>query len=88
MLIVKLHKRDGKLLVSICDPELLGQRFEEGKLQLDLTGSSRWVSRVINSSDNATAARHITPGRNQKRSTILRSGPMVEESRRNRHLAR
>jgi len=36
-MLVKLHKsyRD---VVSICDSELLGKKFEQGNLQLDLTG--------------------------------------------------
>jgi len=28
---------DGKRLIAICDTDILGKRFEEGKLQLDLT---------------------------------------------------
>lgn len=36
MILVKIHKsyRD---IVAICDSELLGKKFEEDKLQLDLT---------------------------------------------------
>jgi len=36
-MLIKLHKsyRD---VVSICDSELLGKKFEQGNLQLDLTG--------------------------------------------------
>jgi hypothetical protein len=37
-MIVKIHKTpDGKKLVAICDSSLLGKKFEEGKLQLDLS---------------------------------------------------
>jgi len=36
-MILKMHKREGKLLVAVCDSELLGQKFEEGDKQLDLT---------------------------------------------------
>jgi len=37
-MIVKKHKtRDGKLILAICDSDLIGKRFEQGKLQLDLT---------------------------------------------------
>ena len=38
-MILKLHKREGKLLVAVCDSELLGQKFEEGDKQLDLTSN-------------------------------------------------
>jgi len=31
--------RSQRDLVAVCDSELLGKRFEEGKFQLDLTGS-------------------------------------------------
>ncbi|MDP3027473.1 MAG: DUF424 domain-containing protein [Nanoarchaeota archaeon] len=36
-MLVKIHKsyRD---IVAICDSELLGKKFEQGNLQLDLTG--------------------------------------------------
>ena len=37
-MIVKEHKTpDGKKLVAVCDSELLGKKFEQGNLQLDLT---------------------------------------------------
>ncbi len=36
--IVKIHKlSDGRIMLAICDPELLGKKFEDGKLQLDLS---------------------------------------------------
>jgi hypothetical protein len=35
-MIVKVHKRDGKTIVAVCDDELVGKRFEEGELQLNL----------------------------------------------------
>ena len=38
MVLVKLHKREGTITAAVCDNELLGKRFEEGNLQLDLTG--------------------------------------------------
>ncbi|MEK6857014.1 MAG: DUF424 family protein [Nanoarchaeota archaeon] len=37
-MIVKLHKKDDKILVAACDEELLGQKFEEDGKQIDLTG--------------------------------------------------
>jgi hypothetical protein len=37
MVLVKLHKKEGRILVAVCDSNLIGKRFEEGKLQLDLT---------------------------------------------------
>jgi len=37
-MIVRVHKTpDGKKLVAVCDSELLGKKFEQGNLQLDLT---------------------------------------------------
>ncbi|MFC1704779.1 DUF424 domain-containing protein [Nanoarchaeota archaeon] len=37
-MIVKEHKTpEGKKLVAICDSDLLGKKFEQGNLQLDLT---------------------------------------------------
>ena len=39
-MIVKLHKTtEGNRIVVVCDNELVGKRFEEGKLQLDLTSN-------------------------------------------------
>ena len=37
-MIVKIHKKEGRTIVVVVDSELLGRKFEEGKLQLDLTG--------------------------------------------------
>ena len=37
-MIVKLHKtNDNQMLLAICDSDLIGKKFEEGKKQLDLT---------------------------------------------------
>ncbi len=37
-MLVKKHKtRDGRLILAVCDSELIGKKFEQGKLQLDLT---------------------------------------------------
>ncbi|MBW2965853.1 DUF424 family protein [Candidatus Woesearchaeota archaeon] len=34
----KKHKtRDGKLILAVCDSELIGKKFTQGKLQIDLT---------------------------------------------------
>ena len=39
-IIVKKHiAQNGFLTLAICDENLLGKKFEEGKLQLDLTSS-------------------------------------------------
>ncbi len=39
-MIVKVHKtQDGRKVVAICDSDLIGKKFEEGKLQLDLNSS-------------------------------------------------
>jgi hypothetical protein len=37
-MIAKLHKgKDNKVVVAVCDSELLGKKFEEGNKQLDMT---------------------------------------------------
>ena len=36
-MIVKSHKRENKILLSVCDDDLLGKKFTEGEKQLDLT---------------------------------------------------
>jgi len=37
-MIAKVHTNpDKRILIAVCDTNLLGQRFEEGALQLDLT---------------------------------------------------
>jgi len=36
-MIAKVHKKDEKTVVAVCDDELLGKKFEEGNLQLDLS---------------------------------------------------
>ncbi len=37
-MIVKLHKmKNGRILVALCDKELLGKKFEEGNKCLDVT---------------------------------------------------
>ena len=38
-MIVKIHEKNSRIIVAICDDDLLGRRFEEGEKQLDLTGS-------------------------------------------------
>jgi hypothetical protein len=37
-MIVKIHKNNnGQIILAVCDSELLGKKFEEGKKQLDLS---------------------------------------------------
>lgn len=36
-MIVKIHKKDDKTVVAVCDSDLIGHKFEEGELQLDLS---------------------------------------------------
>ncbi|MBS3098246.1 DUF424 family protein [Candidatus Woesearchaeota archaeon] len=39
-MIVKIHKtNDGRKIIAVCDDNLLGKKFEEKKLQLDLTSN-------------------------------------------------
>ena len=39
-MIVKIHKVEGnKMLLAVCDSELLGKKFEEGNKQLDMTSN-------------------------------------------------
>lgn len=35
-MIVKIHKREGRTIVAVCDSTLLGKKFEENNFQLDL----------------------------------------------------
>jgi len=35
-MIVKIHKKDGRTIVAVCDSSLLGKKFEENNVQLDL----------------------------------------------------
>ena len=37
-MIIKSHKKQNKILLAICDDNLLGKKFKEGNKQLDLTG--------------------------------------------------
>ena len=34
-MIVKIHKKDDKTIVAVCDSDLIGQKFEEGELTHD-----------------------------------------------------
>ncbi|MEM4247108.1 MAG: DUF424 family protein [Candidatus Woesearchaeota archaeon] len=36
-MIVKVHKRESRTVVAVCDSDLLGRKFEENGRQLDLT---------------------------------------------------
>jgi len=37
-MIVNIHKtQDGKKIVAVCDEDLIGKRFKEGNIQLDLS---------------------------------------------------
>jgi hypothetical protein len=39
-MILKEHKsHDGKCVIALCDDDILGKKFEENGLQLDLTSS-------------------------------------------------
>jgi hypothetical protein len=37
-LLVRIHKREGRTLVAVCDEKLLGARLEDADRQLDLRG--------------------------------------------------
>lgn len=37
-MLVKIHKRENKAVVAVCDSDLIGRKFEEGGRQLDLSG--------------------------------------------------
>lgn len=37
-LLVRIHKKEGRTIVAVCDSDLLGKVFEEGNKQLDLRG--------------------------------------------------
>ncbi|MBW3018604.1 DUF424 family protein [Candidatus Woesearchaeota archaeon] len=36
-LVVKIHHKDGRTVVAVCDSDLIDSVFEEGNTQLDLT---------------------------------------------------
>lgn len=36
-MIVKVHNSENGTVVAVCDSDLIGKKFEEGNLQLDLT---------------------------------------------------
>ena len=36
VLIVKMHNSPNGMIIAVCDPDILGKKFEEGDLQLDL----------------------------------------------------
>jgi len=36
-MIVKIHETYGRIVVAVCDSGLIGKKFEDNKLQLDLT---------------------------------------------------
>jgi len=37
-MLVKKHKtREGKLILAVCDSDLIGKKLEQGKIQIDLT---------------------------------------------------
>ena len=38
MILAKIHVVNTRKLVAVCDAELIGKKFEENNLQLDLTG--------------------------------------------------
>jgi len=39
-MIIKQHKtHEGKILISVCDSDLVGKRFEDGDLQIDLSSN-------------------------------------------------
>ncbi|MDP7180772.1 MAG: DUF424 family protein [Candidatus Woesearchaeota archaeon] len=57
-MILKIHENQEKKIVAVCDSELKGKKFEEGKLQLDLTshfydGQEADETKILNSFKNA-----------------------------------
>jgi uncharacterized protein len=39
MILTKLHRGRGKVILAMCDKEIIGKKFTEGSLELDLTGN-------------------------------------------------
>ena len=37
MILVKIHKTETSEIIAVCDAELIGKRFEEGNLALNIT---------------------------------------------------
>ena len=59
-LIVKIHKKENRTIVAVCDKDLLGQLFEENGKQLDLrsdfyNGEERDVQEIGDIMRNADA---------------------------------
>jgi len=58
-LFVKVHKRNGRIVVAVCDKDLLGKVIEEDGKQLDLSGefykgeekNAREVGDIIRNAD-------------------------------------
>ena len=52
-MLVKKHKtRDGRLILAVCDSNLIGKKFTQGKLQIDLTtdfykGEEKTTSEIL-----------------------------------------
>lgn len=38
MILVKIHKKQDKTIIAVCDKDLLGKKFEDNNKQIDLTG--------------------------------------------------
>lgn len=58
---LKVYNKGNEILVAACDEEILGKRFSEGKVQLDVSrefyfGELRDINELSNALDNATIA--------------------------------
>ncbi|MEM3841274.1 MAG: DUF424 family protein [Candidatus Micrarchaeaceae archaeon] len=52
LIYVKLHASQGKLLVAMCDEELIGQMLEEGEITIDLDAYSDFYKGELTEPDD------------------------------------
>lgn len=54
MFYVKIHDVSGEVLVAVCDKNLLGKKFSEGRLQLEV--GERFYKGVLSGEEDAISA--------------------------------
>ena len=64
MFYLKTHKKEGEVIVAICDKEILGKKFKSGKLQMEVNekfykGDLVNIENAMNAMRNATIANII-----------------------------
>ena len=81
-MIVKIHKNEGRLILAICDKNLLGKRFSEGNKQLDLT-SDFYKGEEINKEElqELTRKAYIINAVGEKAVSFLIKGGLVSKDK-------